>query len=119
MRRTRQFFDIGQRGALFFGKSRGVSSLERRPVLSLQPHPLGRGDVVLRAVMASVNQRDAQINQFIELAVQRAPNACIKRQEILQHLRTMRQRLLRIAWFAAKSLLVDFLHLGIRRFQAD
>ena len=68
--------------------------------------------MVLGAVVASVDQRDAKVDQFVELAVQRAPHAGVERQKVLKHLRAVGQRFLRVARLAAKCLLVDFLHFG-------
>ena len=69
--------------------------------------------------MASVDQGDAEINQFIELAVERAADAGIEAEKILKHLRAVRQSLLHIAGLAAKSFFVDLLDFRACRFGAD
>ncbi len=69
--------------------------------------------------MASIDQRDADVDQFIELAVEGASHAGVEVEKILKHLRAMGQRFLHVAGLAAKSFLVNLPHFRIRFFRAD
>src|SRR5258708_20418506 len=80
---------------------------------------LRRSDVVLRAVAASVDERNAEINQFVQLAVEGASHAGVEAKKVLKHLGTMSQGLMHIARLAAKHLFVNLLHFRIRRLPAD
>src|SRR6476646_4257306 len=74
---------------------------------------------MLSAVMASVNYRDSQVNEFVEFAIERASHTRVEAQKILQHLRTMRQSLLRIARLTPKRLLINLEHLRRGVFRVD
>src|SRR5579863_7467310 len=74
---------------------------------------------MLGTVVASVDQGDADVNQFVELAIERAAHACVKRQKVFQHIGTVGERLLRVARFAAKRLFVDLRHFGRSAFRGD
>ncbi len=67
---------------------------------------------MLQAVVALVDQRGTDVDQFVELALERAAYAGVEAQEVVEHVRAMRQCLLRIAGFAFELLLVDFLDFG-------
>jgi len=68
--------------------------------------------MVLKAVAAPVDHGDADVDEFVQSAFERAPNAGVKAEEILEHVRAMRQRFLHIARFALELLLVDLLYFG-------
>ena len=68
--------------------------------------------MVLSAIMAAIDQRDAKINKFIQLAIKRAAHAGVEAEKIFEHLRTVRQRFLRIAGFAAERAIVNLFDFG-------
>ena len=74
---------------------------------------------MLRAVMASVDEGNANVDELIKFAVERTPYAGIEAQKSLQHFRTVRQRFLRIAGLAAKCFFVDLLHFRTGRVHLD
>jgi hypothetical protein len=65
VRGARQLFDLAESGPFFFAVARIIPRLQRRPILRGQPDALRGGHVVLDAVVASIDQRDAQVDQFI------------------------------------------------------
>src|SRR6266576_969064 len=65
---------------------------------------------MLQAVVALVDHRGTNVDEFVELAVERAADAGVEAQEVLEHVRAMRQRFLNIAGFAFELLLVDFFY---------
>src|ERR1700721_2355341 len=69
--------------------------------------------------MAPVDQGYAKIDEFVQLSVERPANTGIETQKILEHLRAVGQRLLRVSGFSAKRFLVDFFYFGRRRFGTD
>src|SRR4029077_2436205 len=75
--------------------------------------------MVLRAVMTLVDERNAEGDKFIELAVEGSSHAGVKSKEILQHLGTMGQRLLHVAGLAAKSAIIDLAYFLRRGFRAN
>ena len=74
---------------------------------------------MLQAIAALIDQRDANIDEFVELAVERTADRGIEAQEVLERLRPVRHGLLHIAGLAAKLLLVDLLDLGRSVFWFD
>src|SRR5260370_14207207 len=74
---------------------------------------------MLRAIVASIDQGDAEVDQFIELAVERASHAGVEAYKILKHLRAVGESFLDVAGLAAQRLLVDFLHFRICIFRAN
>src|SRR5260370_21345562 len=74
---------------------------------------------MLRAIVASIDQGDAEVDQFIELAVERASHAGVEAYKILKHLRAVGESFLKVAGLAAQRLLVDFLHFRICIFRAN
>src|SRR5207245_4446089 len=94
---TRQFFRILQSSPFFFAEACVIALLQGAPVIWSQASALGRSYMMLGAIPAAVDQRNAEIDKFIQLAVERAPHAGIKAEKILEHFRAVRQRFLRIA----------------------
>src|SRR5580693_10648549 len=77
---------------------------------------------MLGAVIAAVDQRHAEVDEFVELAVKRSAYAGVEGKKVLQHLRTVGQGFVDIARFAAESFfvnLVDFGRGGFRGNQGD
>src|ERR1700722_13222202 len=77
---------------------------------------------MLGAVIAAVDQRHAEVDEFVELAVERSAYAGVEGKKVLQHLRTVGQGFVDIAGFAAESFfvnLVDFGRGGFRGNQGD
>ena len=99
-------------------KSRVVSFRQSFHLLRCESGAFGALNVMLRAVMAPVDQRDAQIHRLVELAVERTSHAGIEFQKPAEHGGTVRQRFLDAAGFAFQLAIVDFLNfrVGLRRF---
>src|ERR1019366_1803885 len=107
-----------ERGLLGRAKSSIVSVLQPLHLVRRKSGAFDALDVVLRTVMASVDQRDSQIHCFVQLAVERTPNAGIELQKLAEHGGTMRQRFLDAAGLAFQLALINFLNFrtGLRRF---
>src|SRR5262245_24946958 len=110
MRSLRQLFNIDQSAAFLLTKSRIVHVPQGGPVFRRKNNALGGRHVVLGAVVTTIDHGNAEVDQFVKLALERASHAPVKAQKILQHLRAVGERLLRISWFAAKRFLVDILY---------
>src|SRR5258708_32595658 len=100
--------DVTQGNLFFLAETGEAAILQGLPVVGSETGSLRRSEMMLGAVAALVEERDAQVNQFVEFAVERATDAGIKRQEGLKHVRTVGQRLLDIARLAFENLLVNF-----------
>jgi len=75
--------------------------------------------MVLQAVAAPVDHGDADINQFIHLALERAAHTGVEAEKVLKHVGTVRQRLLHVARSAFQLLLIDLLYFGCGMFGFD
>src|SRR5208282_2124494 len=75
--------------------------------------------MMLLAIMAAIDEGDAEVNHLVQPAVERSAHAGVEREEILQHLRTVRQRLLRISRFATQSFFVNLFYFGTGIFSFD
>src|SRR5580698_962202 len=74
---------------------------------------------MLDAVVASVDQRHAKVDEFIELAIEGTSDAGVETKKILKHLGAVGQGFLRVAGLAAKRFLVDLFHFVTGGFGAD
>src|SRR5215471_19972119 len=108
---ARQLFNIDQSAAFFFAKSRIIPVPQGGPVFRLKTDTLGKRHVVLAAIVAPVNHRNPEVDEFVQLAIERAPHAPVKAQKILQHLRAVSECLLRISRLPPERLLVDLRYL--------
>ena len=72
-RSSSEFFDVGEGSAFFFVVAGIISGFERGPVVGGEADALRRGDVMLGAIVASVDQRNADVDEFIEFAVRERP----------------------------------------------
>src|SRR5437899_12231896 len=115
---TRQFFRILQSSPFFFAEACVIALLQGAPVIWSQASALGRSYMMLGAIPAAINERYANVDEFIELQVQRAPDAGIEAEKILEHLRTVRQRFLRGAGLAVHRAIVNLFafRIGVFRF---
>src|SRR5207245_1199454 len=98
---TRQVLRRLQSSPFFFAEACVIAMLHVAPVVWGQASALGRSYMMLGAIPAAINERYANVDEFIELPVQRAPDAGIEAEKILEHLRTVRLRFLRVAGFSA------------------
>src|SRR5437899_233772 len=115
---TRQFFRILQSSPFFFAEACVIALLQGAPVIWSQASALGRSYMMLGAIPAAINERYANVDEFIELPVQRAPDAGIEAEKILEHFRAMRQRLLRVAALAAQRAIENLFDYRIRPFRS-
>jgi hypothetical protein len=100
MRRLGQFFHIAQGDLFLLSETSAVAFLQRLPVLGRQAGSLRRSEMVLGSIVALVKERNAQIDHLVQLAIERAADAGVEGQEVLQHIGTVRQRLLHVAGLA-------------------
>src|SRR5437667_4534105 len=103
---TRQFLRRLQSSPFFFAEACVIALLQVAPVVWGQASALGRSYMMLGAIPAAINERYANVDEFIELPVQRAPDAGIEAEKILEHLRTVLQLFLRVAGLAAERAIV-------------
>src|SRR6267378_675728 len=68
--------------------------------------------MVLQAVMALVDHRSPDVDEFVELAVERAADTGVETEKVLQHVGTVRERFLHVARLALQFLVVDFFDFG-------
>src|SRR5689334_10687932 len=111
MRSARQLFNVDQSAAFFLAKSRIIPISQGGPVFRLKADTLGRRHVVLAAIVAPVNHRNPEVDEFVQLAIERAPHAPIKAQKVLQYLRAVSECLLSISRLPPERLLVDLRYL--------
>jgi len=78
VRHPRQFVDVVECCPLFLRVARIVARLERRPIFCGETDSPRRGKMVLGSIVAPVDQRNADIDQFIELAVEGAAHTGIE-----------------------------------------
>ena len=83
VRRAREFLDVREGGAFFFAVTRIIPGFEGRPVVRRKTDPLRRRQVVLSAVVASIDERDANVDEFVELAIQGTPDAGVEGKKFL------------------------------------
>src|SRR5438445_8183288 len=107
VRAASEFFRVRQGSPLFFAEACVIALLQVAPVVWGQASAIGRSYMMLGAIMAAVDQRNAEIDKFIQLAVERAPHAGIKAEKLLEHFRAVRQLFLRIAALAAPRAIVN------------
>src|ERR1700733_8049048 len=69
---------------------------------------------MLLAIVAAIDKRDAEVNHFVEPALERFSYTGVEGQKILQHIRAMSQRLLCIARFAAQSFFINLFYFRSR-----
>src|SRR5438045_8760603 len=91
VRAASEFFRVRQGSPLFFAEACVIALLQVAPVVWGQASAIGRSYMMLGAIPAAINERYANVDEFIELPVQRAPDAGIEAEKILEHLRTVRQ----------------------------
>src|SRR5439155_23148528 len=112
VRAASEFFRVRQGSPLFFAEACVIALLQGAPVIWGQASAIGRSYMMLGAIMAAVDQRNAGIDKFIQLAVERAPHAGIKAEKILEHFRSVRQRFVGIAGLAVLgSFVILFVYL--------
>src|SRR5947209_17917582 len=93
---TRQFLRRLQSSPFFFAEACVIAMLQVAPVVWGQASALGRSYMMLGAIPAAINERYANVDEFIELPVQRAPDAGIEAEKILEHFWTVRLRFMSI-----------------------
>src|SRR5208282_60692 len=107
---ARKLFGIAERDLLGCSKSGVVPLLESLHLLRCESDAFGALDVMLRAVMASVDQRDSQIHGLVYLAVERTSHAGIESQEAAEHGGTVRQCFLDVPRLAFQLAIVNLFH---------
>jgi hypothetical protein len=117
VRAASEFFRVRQRSPLFVTESCVIAVLEAAPVIPQSRQRAWMKLQMLGAIMAAIDDRHANVDEFMQLAVERPPHAGIETEKILEHLRTVRQRFLRIAWLAAEHAIVNQFDLGIGLFR--
>jgi len=78
VRRTRQFVDVVEGCPLFLRVARIASRLERGPIFWGETDSPRRGEMVLSSIVAPVDQRNANIDQFVELTFEGAAHAGVE-----------------------------------------
>src|SRR5213594_3117236 len=74
VRAASEFFRVRQGSPLFFAEACVIALLQGAPVIWSQASALGRSYMMLGAIPAAINERYANVDEFIELPVQRAPD---------------------------------------------
>lgn len=74
----RELLDVAQGGLFFRGEAGDVAFLEGLPVVGGESGSLRRSEMVLGSIVALVEKRHAQVDEFGELAVERTSDARVE-----------------------------------------
>src|SRR6266481_6369473 len=81
VRIARELFGVRHGNLFFFREASVVRGLQGFPVIGRNPRALRGSQVMLQAVVALVDQRGTDVDQFVELALERAAYAGVEAQE--------------------------------------